>query len=208
MGRKIIMLLAIITCLLFSYNAKVFSQSLNRIGITFIADKTFSTSFRSRVGISFERLLNKYSSLGIELNYRTFIDDKLIIQIPYGSNYIGEDQVTILQKFINVPLLYYFKTKILTFSIGPSVDIYIGFKDEKHSGFFLPYLTSDQYKFDNQLLWGAMAKISKTIQLNNKFILEPDIFFNPIFTTYSLYSNRYSHTRQYYGLGIVAKYIF
>ncbi|HXR83943.1 MAG TPA: hypothetical protein VN722_06520 [Hanamia sp.] len=207
MRRKKIPFFVITSFLLFSYNAKVFSQSKNQIGLTFIADKTHQTSFRSVGGISFERLFNKYSGLEIELNYRTFIDDKLIIRDP-SAYFIGDVQVIILQNFLNIPLLYLFRTRILTFSIGPSADIYIGFKDEKHVGMFLPYLKPAQYKFDNKLLWGAIAKISKTIQLNKKFILEPDIYFNPIFTPYSLNSKRYSSKRQYYGLGIVVKYIF
>ncbi|MFI5129409.1 MAG: hypothetical protein ACHQFX_05435 [Chitinophagales bacterium] len=179
------------------------------IGLSVLADKASSANVRPAFGILFERLLNKHNSAEIGIYYRSTINDNLIVYTPDpGGNFVVSEQFFILEKFISIPLLYNYRSKTLNISIGPSVDIYAGWKEKKHvinpPAATVPLQT---YGFDNKLLWGAIAKISKTFKVNSKILIEPTVYVNPIFTPYSLYSEGYSETRQYYGAAFTAKYV-
>jgi hypothetical protein len=206
---KLILLLSSSLFLSF-YPTHVFSQNKNRVGFSVGADKASTANIRPAFGISFERMVNKHNSAEVGIYYRTAIDDNLVVLFPLGTNFVGSEQFFVLEKFINIPLVYNYKSGTVNISIGPTADIYIGWKEKKHvanpPGTYTPSLQS--YKFDNKFLWGAIAKISKTIKLNKKLAIEPYVYINPIFTPYSLYSKSFSETRQYYGAALAAKYIF
>ena len=207
MGNKAIILLFVLSIL---YGTNVFSQNKNRIGVSLLADKASTSKFRAAFGISFERRVNKHNSAEIGIYYRTTVDDNVIVYSPSpGGNFVVSEQFFILEKFISIPLLYNYRSNTVNISIGPSMDIYTGWEEQKHvtnppASAAVPL---QSYKFDHKLLWGAMAKVSKTFKVSNKLLIEPYVYANPIFTSYSLYSKSFSETRQYYGVAITAKYI-
>ena len=174
-----------------------------------MADKASTAGVRPAFGISFERMVNKHNSAEIGIYYRTAIDDNLVVYGVGPGGFVVSEQYFILEKFISIPLLYNYRSNTVNISIGPLMDIYAGWKEKKHvsnppTAVAVPL---QEYKFDHNLLWGAMAKISKTFKLSGKLLIEPYVYVNPIFTSYSLYSGSYSETRQYYGAALTIKYI-
>jgi hypothetical protein len=192
------------------FSTPVFSQNKNRIGFFIGADKSSTANVKPAFGISFERMVNKHNSAEIGIYYRTAIDDNLVIRIPAGANSSTSEQFFILEKFISIPLMYNYKSNTVNISIGASADIYAGWEEKKHvsnppAAYAAPL---QSYKFDNKVLWGAIAKISKTIKLSDRLVIEPYVYINPVFTSYSLYSGSFSETRQYYGAALMGKFIF
>ena len=188
----------------------ILSQNKNRIGVSLMADKASTAKTRAAFGISFERMVNKHNSAEIGIYYRTTIDDNMVVYIPAGGNSAISKQFFVLEKFITVPLVYNYRSNTVNISIGASVDFYSGWEEKKRvtnppSAYTAPLQT---YKFDHKLLWGAMAKISKTFKVSSRLLIEPYVYVNPIFTPYSLYSKSFSETRQYYGAALTTKYIF
>ena len=191
-------------------STNILSQNKNRVGVSLLVDKASTANTRPAFGISFERMVNKHNSAEIGVYYRTTIDDNMVIYIPAGGNSSISKQFFILEKFITVPLVYNYRSGTVNISIGASLDFYSGWKEKQRvtnppSPYTAPLQT---YKFDNKLLWGAMAKISKTFKVSRKLLIEPYVYVNPIFTPYSLYSKSFSETRQYYGAALTTKYVF
>jgi hypothetical protein len=188
----------------------LFAQQKNRLGLSVIADKASTAPARAAVGISFERMIVKRGSVEIGFYYRSTINDNIIFYSPFGGNSIVSLQHFVLEKFISIPLLYGYKSKAINFSIGPSADIYLGWLQKKlvtdSPGGGFEWL--HEYKFDNKVLWGLMTKMNKTFALHKHWLIEPGIYFNPIFTKYSVYSKLFTETRQYYGIALAAKYCF
>lgn len=193
-----------------SFGVHLFAQNKNSLGISCGADKAATADIRPISGISYERIIQKHHSVEIGIYYRLTMNDNLIVYIPQPPNSAISEQFFILEKFISVPLLYNYKSKAVNISVGPTVDIYIGWEEKKHvvSQSPAPFVILEDYKFDNKIHWGAIAKVSKTFDLNGWLVLEPYIYANPVFTPYSLYSGNFSETRQYYGAVVTLKYAF
>jgi len=189
---------------IFSFVSQPFAQNKNRVGISAGADKASTADVRPISGISYERIIQKHHSVEIGIYYRLTMNDNLIVSGPVF------EQFFILEKFISVPLLYNYRSKAVNISIGPTTDFYIGWEEKKYVASQPPTNPPklEDYKFDNKVLWGAMAKVSKTFELNGRLIVEPYIYANPIFTTYTLYSGNFSETRQYYGAAVTLKLAF
>jgi tetrahydromethanopterin S-methyltransferase subunit D len=187
----------------------LFSQEINYIGITIAADVASSGKPRPLAGVSFERMVNKHNSAEIGICYRTAVDDNLIIIVPSGANSAVSEQFFVIEKFVSIPLVYNYKSNSVNMSIGVSADFYTGWRQQKYvaSSPGANLVKLQTYHFDHKLLWGAIAKISKAIRIDNKLSLEPYVYCNPVFTSYSIFSNDFSESRQYFGLALSIKII-
>ena len=166
---------------------KSYSQQ-TALGINIIAEKSASSNIIPSPGISYEIFISKHSSVEVGANYRTVVlnvEKCYVYSVynPYSINSLGYDGITnssATEHFVSIPMLGNFKTKYVNFSIGYSLDIYLGADN------------IDKYTI------GVMGKIGTTIHLTKHLILEPDIRYNPII----------SYDKNYYGLSLAAKYAF
>lgn len=201
------LIVLIFSALLLSVTA--FSQNKNRIGVAGGIDKASTWKTKPAFGVSFERMVNKHNSAEIGFYYRTTINNNLIVLSPVGPNFVMTEQYFIQENFVSIPIVYNYRSNAINVSVGPSFDIYSGWKEKKHTT--NPPASSpplQEYKFDRKLFFGAIAKISKTIRAGERIAIEPFVYINPVFTPYTLYSGNFSETRQYYGAAIAMKYIF
>lgn len=98
----------------------------------------------------------------------------------------------IVERFISVPVLYKFYSRLVNVSAGMSFDFYVGFRHKNKS----QQITVTDYNIDPNMALGVQLKISKPIRLDDRLILEPELRLNPVIT----------YNRAYGGLGITAKY--
>lgn len=147
--------------------------------------------------------------------------------LPYSP--LKTVQYAVKQQFLSIPLLYKYRSNAINIAIGPTIDIFTGWNEKEHtvSSTYIPtyippsstvYFVPDRnmqsrldeplpvYTFDNHLLIGMMARVSKTIQLNDNFSIEPAVYFNPVFTKYSIYNNYRYERKQFYAVEVATKY--
>lgn len=96
--------------------------------------------------------------------------------LQYGniSNYYF---LKIAEHWFQIPLLYHFDSRIINFSIGPSMNYFLGWKVRYKD----PALTVDSYDRKTVSLNGS-AGISRSFHLSASMILEPEIKLNYIFS--------------------------
>lgn len=138
------------------------------------------------VGATFEYKLTKHSGLETGLFYRIYTVEGYV----QASNFYAE--FLIAEKHLSLPILYKFYSSIVNFSVGPTIDFYLGWR-QKMGKSDIPI---DTYNIDPTVGLGGMLKLSKTINLSETLLLEPELRLNPIL----------SNARAYGGLGIAVKY--
>jgi len=165
-----------------------FSQPKTTIGLNLTGEKTSSADFVIGIGGTLERQINKHNGFETGLYYRIFeVHQQVFVD---GSLYGFH---TIKEKYLSIPILYKFYSSVINFSVGPTFDMYLGWKQMNKGIIFEP----DRYTVNAKFHVGLIGKISKTIVLTNRFLLEPEIRYNPVFF------NR----RSFYGAGIACKYM-
>ena len=166
-----------------------YSQKTSYAGINFTVENS-SGNFRPGIGGVFEMQLSKHSGFETGVYYRNYIQSfYLTVTGPATSNTYF---YTVSERHISIPFQYKFYSRILNLSIGPSFDFYLGWKQKNKTSL----IVVNEYSIDPNFFIGAIAKVSKRINLNSRFLLEPELRFNPIFTS----------ERSYVGFGIAGKY--
>lgn len=166
--------------------SKSYSQKLFKAGANFTTEVSTNGKLVAGVGGVFEGKLKNHGGFETGIYYRTYKDDFTVVG---GGNYYS---TTIAERHISFPVLYKYYSRVLNFSVGPTFDFYLGWaqKNKNTNVFITSYSMSPTFNL------GAMAKLSKAINVTNKFSLEPELRFNPIF----------SANRVYLGLGIAGKF--
>lgn len=165
------------------------AQSKSFIGMNFTVENG-SYNFRPGLGLQFERQITRRSGIETGLYYRTFAQQGTItlntqpgfINLPF----------TVAERHISIPVLYKFYARIVNLHIGPTFDFYLGWKQLNKSS----SLEVTDYSIDPNFSLGLMTKISKTIRIDEKLTLQPELRLNPII----------SHGRFYAGFGIMGRY--
>jgi hypothetical protein len=160
-----------ITLFLFT-SMSMIAQKQEFIGVGINSEIMNSAIMRTGFTLSYENQLFKHCGFEVELNQRSQ-DQYLTIPIgngTYQSSHIKED-------YLNLPILYKFYSDIVNLSTGITFDYFVGWKDLTKFG----SVELSSYSVDPKLYVGWVFKVSKTIMLSPKFILEPEIQFNPIF---------------------------
>ena len=176
----------IITLILVLYISITFSQKKNIVGITLTGEITSASDFVAGIGATFERQLKKHSGFETGIYYRTF---KTNGTLQVGGNFYN---FIIAERHLSIPFLYKFYSSIINLSVGPTFDFYIGWTQKNKSSLVMV----NSYNIDPNFGLGLIGKVSKRIEISKKFILEPEIRFNPIL----------SRNRAYLGIGMGAKY--
>ncbi len=119
----------------------------------------------------------KHGSLETGLYYRP-VRSEYLVNISAGTNNYTAVAI-VSEKFLSIPLLYRFQSNILNFTAGTSLDLYLGWKDKSDKN----TVTVNSYNRSATINAGAVVSLSKSIHLSNKLLIEPEIRFNPIFTS-------------------------
>ncbi|RYX82018.1 PorT family protein [bacterium] len=184
--RKIFSLLFAIG---FSINA--YSQQQSLIGLNVNSD-VYPSKFRPSVGLTFEKQFLKHTGFETGLFYRTS-QTSLITYVVNASGYNSYSS-TFSQRYLTVPLLYKYYSKILNVSAGPIADVYLGWK-QKNDG-SLVQITN--VEVGRKVNIGFLVKAGKMIPLSKKLLLEPELRFGSV----------YKFDEINLGIGIAGKYRF
>lgn len=168
-----------------TYNL-AYCQKQSVAGLTFTSELTRNNDFRMGLGFTFERQMTTHLGFETGLFYRT--DKRESILTVNETSYL----MSLNECYLSLPLLVKFYSNFLNVSIGPSVDYFVGWREtSSHSN-----VKMTSFKIRPLMNVGIMGKISKTIVLTDKIILEPEIRFNPLFKP----------DKYYFGLGMGVKY--
>jgi hypothetical protein len=145
-----------------------FSQKANFIKFNLTNEFIKNKSFIKGFGMSFERQITVHSGIESGIWYRPY---KVHGSIRSGDLFYD---YTVNEKHFSVPVLYKYYSSIIDFSVGPTVDFYGVWTINKNSSDLK--VISDEEKKNVGV--GFLAKISKTVNVSDKFYLEPEIHFN------------------------------
>jgi YHS domain-containing protein len=134
----------------------------------------------------------KHGGLETGLYYRP-VRNTYIVTAYNGSTYYYATAI-VAERFLSIPVLYRFQSKLINFTAGTSLDLYLGWKDKSDKN----TVTVNSNNRSGTIEAGAVVSINKSIHLNDKLILEPEIRFNPIFTS----GDPYAH----YAFGFACRY--
>lgn len=167
------------------------AQKSTLVGLNFTTE-TYGEQLRPGVGLIIERKLTRKSGIESGIYYRTYHTD-WSTTVTGGSNPPVTFYYTIAERFISVPVLYKFYSRIVNLSAGLSFDFYMGYRQKNKSG---TGLVVNSYSIDPNMAVGVQVKMSKPIRLDDKLVLEPELRLNPVIT----------YNRSYAGIGLTAKY--
>lgn len=173
------------------FSSSLTAQKTTLAGINFTTE-TYGEQLRPGIGLVIERKLTKRSGIESGIYYRTYHTD-WSTTLTNGSNPPVIFYYTIAERFVSLPILYKFYSRIVNLSAGLSFDFYMGYRQKNKSG---TPLVVTSYNIDPNMAIGVQVKMSKPIKLDDKLILEPELRLNPVIT----------YERSYAGIGITAKY--
>ena len=163
-----------------------FAQKQTYAGLNFINEISDESSVTAGIGLTIERQFTKHSGIESGLYYRT-----------NRSSFVVEDNISrltdnfiVAERYISIPFLYKFYSRILNISAGPTFDYSVGWNQKAG------IVKLENVSMDPNVGLGFMVKLGKKINLSDHIILEPELRFNPILT----------FERAYFSLGIAAKY--
>ena len=187
MKKRYCILLTSVVLLLFGF--VVHAQRSTSVGMNFTIE-TYGNHFRPGLGATIEHRFTKKRGIESGLYYRNYTANE-IYTIYNGTQFVSHAAI-VAQKFISVPFLYKFYSKLINVSAGLTFDFYVGYRHKNKSDQFA--ITG--YSIDPNMGIGVQVKLSKPIRIDENLFLEPELRFNPVIT----------YLRTYGGLGITAKY--
>lgn len=168
------------------FTSFLFAQKKTYAGLNFVNEISDESSVNTGLGLTIERQFTKHSGIESGVYYRThrtsFLFEDNISRLP--------DNFVVAERYISIPFLYKFYSRILNISAGPTFDYFVGWKQKGG------IIKLENVYMDPNVGLGFMLKFGKKINLSDHLILEPELRFNPILT----------FERAYLSLGIAAKY--
>jgi hypothetical protein len=155
-----------------SIGAKVMGEANSRTGST-----------RPFTGIQFIYTTSKYSGFESGLYYRTLRNEFLVQIFNPSNNSTTQNNFIVSERYVSIPLLYRFQSKFINFTAGGSMDLFFDWADKSSSG------SVDSYNRSNNVLFGVVGGVSKTIHFDSHWKLEPEIRFNPVLSDGDPYLN-------------------
>jgi len=177
------------TLLILSAGNSAFAQKAKYIGLSGTLE-TSSNAFKPGLGLQYEQRFTRRSGIETGMFYRNY-QQGMIVTMTDGTNSVIST-VDVAERHLSIPALYKFHTKIVNISAGPTFEFFMGWRQTNRE----PVIKVDGYNLQNEFNIGVLAKISKDIRINERFILEPEMRLNPIVT----------NERAYLGFGIAGKY--
>lgn len=159
------------------------------VGVNINLEKEGNANLKPGFGLIYEYQLANHHGFEIDLNYRSK-NEKMWLPISISNN--DEQLFEIRESYLTMPVLYKFYSNVINVSTGITFDYFIGWNNLTN----VENVQLTSYKINPKLYVGWAFRISKSIPLSPKFILEPEIQLNPIF--------KYDYC--YYGVGVKLKY--
>ena len=173
-----IMKLRILFLLSFVLTVSAFAQKQQYVIVSVDGLLATNSNLKPGFGIGYEERLFEHHGYEFGLSYRCKQEDYYFDQ---GMNHWV---VNVNESYLHLPILYKFYYNSLTISTGITFDCFLGGKYLNT----IPNVTFGTYNIDPDLYAGWCFKIAKSINLSSKFILQPEIQYNPIFESgYSFY---------------------
>ena len=182
--KKYILIIFALLISNFSFSQKASFIKLNLTN-EFIKDKSFITGF----GISTERQITNHSGIETGIWYRPYKVHGSIRSDDLFYDY------TLKEDHFSLPVLYKYYSSIIDISVGPTIDLYGNWTINKYSS-DLKIFSDEEGK--KNLGIGFLAKASKSINVSDKFYLEPEIHYNTMLLI----------KRNFLGFGLSVKYKF
>jgi hypothetical protein len=174
-------------------------QSNYAIGVNTFIEKTTYYNPNFCAGISLEKQFCTSNGIEIGVSNRHFQNDFS----NEKTDFVFLKNFSISENYLTVSVLSKFHFKHFNIAFGPSADFLISWKNK--SEVVYPYVDY----VDKNVYYGLLTKVTRTIDINRKVSIEPEIRFNPIFSPFTLYSNYVKlNDRQYLGIGVTIKYKF
>lgn len=172
------MKIRILTLVLLLSSVSLFSQKNKYLSVNLSGLLATQSGFNLGAGFEYEEQLVKHHGYQFGLNYRSKTSDNYFI---INNNYVN---VNVRQNYLNLPISYKFYSNIVNFTTGINFDCFLG-------GDYLteiPNVEFGKYDLDPKLYVGWNFKLGKAFNLTDKFVLEPELQYNPIFSYgYSFY---------------------
>ncbi|RYE25741.1 MAG: hypothetical protein EOP45_04470 [Sphingobacteriaceae bacterium] len=184
--RKILSLLFAIGLYLNAY-----SQRQDLIGLN-VNGEIYQSKFNPSIGVTFEKQFSKHNGFESGIFYRTLKSSEQIYFVATPSFYIYS--LTVSERYLTVPVLYKYYSRILNFSAGPTANLYVGWKQKDNGS----PVHIDAYDIDPKFKVGFLTKLSKVIPLNKQLVIEPELRFGSVETWNEVGL----------GIGIAGKYRF
>ena len=174
--------------ILCSYSS--FAQKAKYIGLTGTLETSTKNSFKPGFGFQYEQRFTRRSGLETGLSFRNYLLGGVVTFSDASNSIISS--ISVAERYLSIPALYKFHTKTVNISAGPSLELYLGWKQTTPD----PNYTIENYGIVPAFNLGLMVNVSKDIRINEQFVLEPEVRWSPILTS----------RRNYLGLGVGAKY--
>ncbi|HEY5592686.1 MAG TPA: hypothetical protein VIK55_16920 [Paludibacter sp.] len=172
------MKIRIFTTILLLTSVSLFSQKQKFISVNASGLLATHSNFNLGFGFAYEEQILKHHGYEFGLNYRGRTTDGIITINNNNWN------ITVRENYLNLPISYKFYSDIVNFTTGISFDYFLGGDNLTE----VPNVEFGRYDINPKLYVGWNFKIGKEINLTEKFILEPEIQYNPIFNYgYSFY---------------------
>lgn len=162
------------------------AQKAVKVGLNFTAEVNSAHFASAGIGANLEKRITRHSGIETGIYFRAFQQD-FFFRVDPDAYY-----AVVAERYLSIPVLYKFYSRIVNLSVGPSFDFFVGWADKSNDSRFKVSTYSIQPGFNV----GMLAKMSKKIRLSDRFDLEPEIRVNPIFTSYRVYG----------GAGLALKY--
>ena len=180
----------VLYCLLQTSPTRLPAQARTTItGLNLIME-TSSGSFRTAAGMVLERQLTQRSGIETGLYYRNFVRDGTVSHTDStGARLLNW---SISERYVSVPVLFKFYSRVVNISAGAVFDFYAGWRQRDR----VSTVRLNEYNVNPHFFFGFLTKASKTINLSDRFFIEPEVRFHP--------SSRFNNYRT--GIGVSGKY--
>ena len=171
--------------LLATHNSHAQKKSSLELGVQLMAEANSAYgSVMPLTGVQFIYQKGKHSGFETGLYYRTARFHLAYSIYDPSSGYQSGD-LPMSERFISIPVLYRFNSRVLNFAAGPSFDLFLNWKAKNNKS----PVSVTRNKNPNSIEVGAVASVSKSFLFGDKWVLEPAVRFNPIFTEGDPYVN-------------------
>lgn len=166
-----------------------FAQSKQFVGIGINPEIRSNSVPSLGFGLQYENQISKHHGFEINLNYRSYRLDYL-----YTDPLLGAVDLTfkVRENYLSVPVSYKLYTSIVNFSAGLTFDYFVNADNLSET----TNIEMSSYKLDPRIFIGCLFKVGKSFQLSNKLAIEPELYYNPVF----------SYGYSYYGASVKLKY--
>jgi len=194
MNLKVLTTIAFVLMFSFFTSSMTYAQKQTLIGLNLnsnIYPDEISLN-RVNIGATFETQLGKHSGGETGIYYHSKYSTNITSYTDASGSHSYSS--TVARRYLTVPVLYKYYSKRINFSVGPSFDFYLGWKQKEDGS----PVQIQSFTVNPKVRIGFLTKVSRSIPVSEKFIIEPELRFGSVQTI----------DQANVGLGIAGKYRF